>query len=120
MTISSDDQTALILAKTVAALADDKKAENIVLLDMRPVANFCDFFVLCTGTSDRHVKAIADGIDLGLAESGEGVRRKQGLKDCRWIVLDLGHVVVHVFDPEYREFYGLDYLWQEAKKIKWT
>lgn len=86
---------------------------------MQKVANFCDYFVISTGNSDRHVKAVADGIEDGLAPLGVKVRRKQGLSDCRWVILDLGNVVAHVFEREARDFYGLAYLWQEAAVVKW-
>ncbi len=86
---------------------------------MRKVANFCDFFVLSTGSSSRQVRAIADGIQEKLKDLGIKVRFKQGYKEGRWVLVDLGNVVAHVFDQETREFYGLDYLWQEAKKVKW-
>jgi len=84
---------------------------------MRSIANFCDYFVICSGTSDRQVKAIARGIIEGLEEFGEKVLFKQGMQEGRWIVLDVGNVVTHIFDKDAREFYGMDYLWQEAKQI---
>ena len=84
---------------------------------MRKVANFCDYFVICTANSDRQVRAIADGVVEGLADEGQTVRHRQGLADAHWAILDLGNVVVHVFEREMREFYGLEYLWQEAKHV---
>jgi ribosome-associated protein len=107
----------LNLAKLAAAFALEKKAEEVVILDMRKAANFCDFFVICSGTSSRHVKAIAEGIDDGLASKKMTVNRIQGFSDCRWVILDCGNVVAHIFDPESRDFYGLEYLWQEAKMV---
>ena len=87
---------------------------------MRKVANFCDYFVICTGNSDRQARAIADGIVQGLEELGQKPRHQQGLADARWIIVDLGDVVAHVFEREMREFYGLEYLWQEAKQLSVT
>ena len=84
---------------------------------MRKVANFCDYFVICTGNSDRQARAIADGIIDGLEEKGQKVRNQRRLADARWVIVDLGDVVVHVFERERREFYGLEYLWQEAKRV---
>jgi len=110
--------TALGLAKLAAKFASDKKAEDIMVLDMRKAANFCDYFVICTGNSDRQLHAIAKGIEEGLEERGVNVRFKQGVKDNRWVLVDIGSVVTHVFSREAREFYGLEYLWQEAKKVK--
>ena len=117
--ISKASVTSLNLAKLIAKFASDKKAEDITILDMREVVNFCDFFVICTGNSNRQVRAIADGIDDGLEELGSKLRYKQGLKSCDWVLLDLGVVIAHVFEREMRDFYGLEYLWQEAKKIQW-
>lgn len=85
---------------------------------MRKVANFCDYFVICSGNTDRQVRAIADGIEEGLAEYGLRVRYRQGVRDGHWVILDLGHIVVHVFDKESRTFYGLDHLWQDAKSVQ--
>lgn len=108
---------ALKIARLAAHFASDKKAEDIVLLDMRKAANFCDYFLLCTGTSDRQMHAIARGIEEGLEEKGIELRYRQGVKDARWVLLDLGPVVVHVFSRDARQFYGLEYLWQEAKQV---
>ncbi len=118
------------LVQSVVKYAQDKKAEDIRILDMRSVANFCDYFVICTGTSDRQVKAIADGIDQGLDEIGIAIRYKQGLKGAiqqfgegaigSWALLDMGNVVVHVFEPDAREFYNLEYLWRDALEIPLT
>lgn len=111
--------TALKLARLAARYAHDKKAEDILVMDMRKAANFCDYFVICTGSVDRQLRAIANGIEEGLEKNGQNVRFKQGVKEGRWVLLDLGTVVVHIFSKETREFYGLEYLWQESKKIKW-
>ncbi len=89
-------------------------------MDMRKAANFCEYFVICTGNSDRHLQAIAKGIEEGFEEKGILRRAHQGIKDGRWVLLDLGAVVVHVFSKEAREFYGLDYLWQEARHVRWA
>ncbi len=86
---------------------------------MRKAANFCDYFVICTGNSDRQLHAIAHGIEEGLQEKGQEIRYRQGVKDSRWVLLDMGSVVTHVFSREAREFYGLEYLWQESKRVKW-
>ena len=130
----------LELAKKAAHFAADKKAENIAVLDMRSVVNFCDYFVLCTAASSRHIKAVADGVDEGLHEFGIKIKFKQGLDTAgrsrsfsfanagvptentsngRWVLLDMGDVVVHIFENDSREFYGLDHLWQEAVAVKW-
>ena len=86
---------------------------------MRKSVNFCDYFVVCTGSSDRRVRAIADGIEDGLNKLGLKVRYQQGLRESRWVLLDTGDIVVHAFVPEMREFYGLDHLWQDAPRVNW-
>lgn len=115
--------------ESIVNFAEDKKAQDIKILDMKDVANFCDFFIICSGSSDRQVKAIADGIELGLDELGIKVRYKQGLKSLpslqgnsgeslgSWVLLDMGDVVVHIFEPAAREFYSLEYLWRDAPEI---
>ncbi len=86
---------------------------------MRKLVNFCDYFVICSASSDRQVVAIADGIEEGLLKLNVRIRHKQGLKISTWALLDLGDVVVHIFEGEAREFYGLEHLWQDAAKVKW-
>ncbi len=123
VTAKKQNLQGLKLAKIIAGFATDKKAKDIVVLDMRKVANFCDYFVICSGTSDRQVKAIAQGIDDGLHEKGIKVRKKQGLKTNKtqnlpvWVLLDFGDIVVHIFDDNSRKFYELEHLWQEATLI---
>ena len=111
--------TSLKLAKLIASYTSDMKAENIAVLDMRKVANFCDFFVICSGTSTRQVRAIADHIDEEMKELGSKICFKQGFKDGRWVLMDFGTVVAHIFDKDMRDFYALDYLWQDAKRVSW-
>ena len=105
------------LATTIAALAADKKAADIVALDLRGVAGYTDFFVIASGTSDRQTKAIHDGIHLGLKnEHGLLPRRVEGLTEARWILMDYLDVVVHVFTPETRDFYRLESLWGDVPR----
>lgn len=118
------------LIQSIVKCVQDKKAEDIKILDMRAVANFCDYFIICSGTSDRQVKAIAEGIEEGLDELGIKVRYRQGLRGVNpikqlgteemigsWVLLDMGDVVVHVFEPNAREFYALEYLWRDAPEV---
>jgi ribosome-associated protein len=105
------------LAITVAAHAADKKASDIVLLDLREAAGYTDFFVVASGTSDRQAKAIHDGIHQGLKKH-EGLlpRRVEGVREARWILMDYLDVVVHVFTPETRDFYRLEALWGDVPR----
>ena len=93
----------------------DKKAIDIVVLDLRGVAGYTDFFVICSGNTDRQAKAIHDGIHLGLKnEHGLLPRRVEGVREARWILMDYLDVVVHVFTPETRDFYRLEALWGDV------
>ena len=105
------------LAIATAAYAADKKASDIVVLDLRGVAGYTDFFVIASGTSDRQAKAIHDGIHQGLKKH-EGLlpRRVEGLAEARWILMDYLDVVVHVFTPETRDFYRLESLWGDVPR----
>lgn len=107
------------IAKKIAEFASDKKADDIVVLDMRKLVNFCDYFVLCSGNTDRQVKAIADGIDEGLLDLGVEHNFKKALKTTDWIVLDSGDIITHIFRKDLRDFYHIESLWQDAKPIKW-
>ena len=105
------------VARWVGGYAADKKAIDVVELDLRGVLGYTDFFVIATGNTDRQTKAIHDGIHLGLKnEHGLLPRRVEGLAEARWILMDYLDVVVHVFTPEAREFYRLEQLWGEAPK----
>lgn len=85
---------------------------------MKGVVNFCDYFVICSGTTGRHVGGIADNIEDGLYELGIKVGLKQGEKRADWVVFDAGDVVTHIFQKDSRKFYELEYLWHEAKRIE--
>ncbi len=106
------------LATTIAALAADKKAIDIVGLDLREIAGYTDFFVVCSGGTDRQTKAIHDGIHQGLKQ-GHGIlpRRVEGQREARWILMDYLDVVVHVFTPETRDFYRLEALWGDVARV---
>ena len=80
--------------------------------------NFCDYFVICSGNTIRQVRAIAEYIDEEFSKLSMSLSFKKGLKASDWIVFDAGDVVVHIFQKDVREFYELEYLWQEAKKVK--
>ena len=103
----------------IVEFTEGKKAECVSVFDMRSVVNYCDYFVICSGNNDRHLSAIADGIMEGLHKQGFSYSFPSFTKSSGWLVLDIGDIVVHVFSKEQREFYGLEYLWQDAKKVAW-
>jgi ribosome-associated protein len=103
------------LARAIADYADDKKAHDIVELDLRGVVGYTDRFVIATGTSERQVKAIHDGIHQGLKdEHGILPRRVEGAGESHWILMDYLDVVVHLFTPDTRDYYRLEQLWGEV------
>ena len=103
------------LAEVAVSLAADRKALDIVQLDLRGMIGYTDYFVICTGRTDRQAKAIHDAIHQGLKdEHGVLPRRVEGVTQARWILMDYLDVVVHVFTPETREYYRLEQLWGEA------
>jgi ribosome-associated protein len=103
------------IASTIAEYASDRKALDIVKLDLREFIGFTDYFVICTGRTDRQVKAIHDAIHQGMkSEHGLLPRRVEGLTQAHWILMDYLDVVVHVFTPETRAYYRLEQLWGEA------
>jgi ribosome-associated protein len=106
------------LATAIAANAADKKAIDIVALDLRGVAGYTDFFVIASGNTERQTKAIHDAIHLGLKKHhGLLPRRVEGLTESRWVLMDYLDVVVHVFTPETRDFYRLESLWGDVPRI---
>jgi ribosome-associated protein len=108
------------LAQACAQAADDTKAENIRIWDMRGVSNLTDFMVLCSGTSMPQLRAILRDVADKVQEA-HGVKptHTEGKADTRWVVLDFIDVVVHVMDQELRDYYGLEQLWKEAKEVDW-
>ena len=99
--------------------AADKKAVNMVALDLRPVASFTEFFVVCSGTNQRQVQAIADEISEQLKKQlGQSPVRVEGYNTAEWLLMDYGDFVVHIFDKEARDFYDLERLWRDATKVE--
>jgi ribosome-associated protein len=100
------------------AAAEDKKAVDLVVLDLRKASGFTDFFVMASGTNTRQVRAIADGVMEALAEEGVKPAHVEGYDRSEWILLDYFDFIVHVFAPETRVFYGLERLWGNADRIE--
>ena len=98
--------------------AEDKKAHGLVVLDLRKAAGFADFFVICSGTNARQIRAIADAIIETLAADGTKPAHVEGYDRSEWILIDYFDFIVHVFAPETRMFYGLERLWGSAERIE--
>ena len=104
------------IARVIQA-AQDKKALDIVVLDLRKAGGFTDYFVICAGSNSRQIKAIADGIVDALAAEGEKPSHVEGYERSEWVLLDYFDFIVHIFAPETRVFYGLERLWGSAEHI---
>lgn len=111
------DRDPLEVARRIVELAEDKKAADIVLLEIGALTTIADYLVICSGGSERQLDGIADGIVEGL--KGEGIRiiAREGEAASHWVLLDVGAVVVHVFAPPERDFYSLERLWSEARTV---
>ncbi len=102
-----------------ARLALEKKANDVRALDVRERSSFTDFFLLCSGSSDRQVAAVARHIEDTLRKDGVRALGVEGLREGRWVLLDYGDFVVHVFLEETRRFYDLERLWSDAPRVAW-
>ncbi|MSQ14211.1 MAG: ribosome silencing factor [Dehalococcoidia bacterium] len=104
----------LELAQHMVDVASDKLGEDVVLLDLRPLSAFTDFFVVVGTESSRQINAIADAIEEELVKDDVKPLHREGTPESGWVLLDLGPVIVHLFDQERRAFYGLERVWQQA------
>jgi len=109
-----------LAAKTqlCALAADSRKAEDIVVLDVQQLSSVADHFLICSGSSDRQVRAIADAIADELAQHGEKPLAMEGYQKGTWILIDCADLIVHVFDDDTRRFYGLERLWYRAPRVE--
>jgi ribosome-associated protein len=102
------------LLKMAVKAADDKRAEDILALNMQGISLIADYFIICHGNSDKQVQAIAREIKAKAEENGYNVRRMEGFDEATWILIDLGDVVAHVFHRDERSYYKLERLWGDA------
>ena len=117
---SSDSKAtpdAVHAARTAATAIDAKKGENVVLLDLSGLLVVTDVFLVASGTSNRHVKALVDDAEEALRAIGRRPIRREGTDFGEWVLLDYGDLVIHVFDPETRDYYDLERLWADAPVI---
>jgi ribosome-associated protein len=111
------DRAALELARRIVELAEDKKAADIVLLELFPLTTLADYFVICSGGSERQLDAIADGIISALRDERIKPIGREGTPASHWVLIDYGSVIVHILTPPERDYYGLEKHWSEAKTI---
>lgn len=105
------------IAAIAAKALDDKKARDVTVLKTAEQTVLADYFVICSGTSAPHVKALVDEVDRRLSEAGEDLIRREGLRSDIWVLMDFGSVIVHVFTDEARKFYNLERLWSDSKVV---
>jgi ribosome-associated protein len=106
------------LARRLAAIADDKKATDLVALDVRPLVSYTDYLVICTARNERQAKAIHDEVYHQLKRDGWLPARVEGEREAEWVLLDYLDAVLHIFTPELRERYRLEVLWGEADRLE--
>lgn len=108
----------LELAHYIVDLVDDRKAEDILLLDLRPDQIIADFFIICSGDNERHLRALTETVRVDVKDQFQKLPfTNEGSADSGWVVMDYGDVVVHFFAPEKRAFYALEDLWDASSKV---
>ncbi|AWP28941.1 iojap-like protein [Paenibacillus vortex V453] len=106
------------LLNVAVAAAEDKKAMDLVVLDLRGISLIADYFVICHGNSDTQVQAIATEIRKRAHDEGVALRGLEGMDAARWVLMDLGDVIVHIFHRDEREYYNIERLWSDAKVVE--
>lgn len=106
------------LAEYCASLCLDKKAQNVIILDLRDQTTIADYFIVASGSSQPQVQTISENVLRSLRKFGHKPLREEGVQDGRWALIDLGDIMVHVFQEQMREFYDLEGLWQEAPRMR--
>lgn len=115
----ADSRDSLQAASAAASAAADKQGERIVVLDVRELIVITDYFVICSGSSDRQVRTIIDAVEESLRADDRRPVRREGEIDAHWMLLDYVDVVVHVFGEEERDYYDLERLWSDAPRVAW-
>jgi ribosome-associated protein len=100
-------------------VAEEHKARDVVVLDMRDITPLYDYFVLATGTSRRQVHTLTEEIDAAMRQEGDLRQSVEGYESSKWVVQDYGDVIVHVFMPETRDYYAIEDLWADAPRVSW-
>lgn len=106
------------IAQLAASAAEEKKAQNVTILDIRGFTVIADYFVICHGNSQTQVQAIVESIRKKVQKANIAIKGIEGYREARWVLIDLDDVVVHVFHKDEREFYGLERLWGDAQHVR--
>ena len=102
----------------IVEAAQDRKGDDVVGLDVRKISSFADTFIIATGTSDRHVRSVADSIEAALKAHGDPPMGIEGYDEGRWVLIDCGDTIVHIFQQEIRDHYDLERLWSDAPSLE--
>ena len=105
------------MARTVVDALEDKKGEDIVLIDIKEISSFADYFIICSGTSDRMLDALADSVRRLFKDTQGLTGRVEGTARDGWLLVDFGDVILHLFSPDRREYYNLEELWSQGKVL---
>jgi len=105
------------LAQTIVDLVVDKKAEDVVLLDIQGLSPIADYFVICTGTTDRQLAAIVEAVEAALKPLGRSPLHVEGTPASGWVLMDYSDVITHIFGPQERAYYQLERLWEDARLV---
>ena len=106
------------IALKAAEILSSKKAADLKILEIKELTSICDYFVICSGTSSPHIKALCDETEIKLAEAFDLKCRNEGYNAANWLLMDYGNVVIHIFNKESLEFYGLERLWADAPELE--
>lgn len=105
------------VARTAVEMASEKQAENIVMLDIRAVASFADYFVIISAGTSRQIFGLQNDLEAKLEQVGASLHHKEGKAESGWVLLDFSDVIIHIFDPSQREHYQIDGLWSDAVQV---
>jgi ribosome-associated protein len=97
--------------------AEEKQAKDILILDLRDISSFADYFVICSGSNSKQLQAIADGIQMHLKKLGEQANGIEGYQNADWVLMDYGDYLIHIFSEKARTYYDLERLWRDAKVV---
>ena len=115
--VTSRPRGPLDMAHLAIDAIESKKGAQIVLLDVHAISMFTDYFLICSGDSERQIKAIAGGVEEALDKAGMKRLGQEGSAESGWVLLDYGDLMIHVFSPEQRDYYGLEELWKDAQTV---
>jgi ribosome-associated protein len=105
------------VARKIVEAASEKQASNVVLLDVKEICSFADYFVICNGESSRQINAIAEEVERALKDIGVHVHHTEGGASSGWMLVDISDILVHVFSPESRDYYDIDNLWSKGRLV---